>query len=53
MPGNADGVGVLAIVSWIAASIALRGCVAGAWSSKSSERAPSGASVMFTVTRGG
>ena len=34
MPGNADGVGVLAVVSWIAASIALRGCVAGAWSSK-------------------
>jgi hypothetical protein len=31
----------------------LRGCVAGGWSSKSSERAPSGASVMFTVTRGG
>ena len=50
MPGNADGVGVLAIVSWIAASIALRGCVGGAWSSKSSERAPSGASLMFTVT---
>src|SRR6476661_5791777 len=50
VPGNADGVGVLAIVSWIAASIALRGCVAGAWSSKSSERAPSGASLMFTVT---
>jgi hypothetical protein len=50
VPGNADAVGVLAIVSWIAASIALRGYVAGAWTSKSSERAPSGASVMFTVT---
>ena len=50
MPGSADGVGVWAIASSIAASIALRGYVAGAWSSKSSERAPSGASVMFTVT---
>jgi hypothetical protein len=28
----------------------LRGYVTDAWSSKSSERAPSGASVMFTVT---
>ena len=51
MPGSADGVGVWVIASSIAASIALRGYVTGAWSSKSAEeRAPSGASVMFTVT---
>jgi hypothetical protein len=50
VPGSADGVGVWVIASSIAASIALRGYVAGEWSSKSSDRAPSGASVMFTVT---
>ena len=51
MPGSADGVGVLAIASSIACSIALRGYVAGAWSSYASgPRALSGARVMLTVT---
>ena len=51
MSGSADGVAVWAIASSIAASIALRGYVAGAWSSKSYEEwVPSGASLMFTVT---
>jgi hypothetical protein len=43
--GSVEGVGVLVIASSIACSIALRGYVAGAWSSYASgQRAPSGES---------